>query len=55
LRKACASRLAELGASEKLIQSITGHTTSQEVQRYTKAANQKAMASEAEKLMLKPR
>jgi integrase len=55
LRKACASRLAELGASEKLIQSITGHTTSQEVQRYTKAANQKAMAGEAEKLMRKPR
>jgi integrase len=53
LRKACAARLAEIGASEKLIQSITGHTTSQEVQRYTKGANQKAMAGEVERLVVK--
>lgn len=52
LRKACAARLAEQGMSEKLIQAITGHTTSQEVQRYTKGANQKAMAGEVERLMV---
>lgn len=47
LRKAAASRLAELGASEKEIMAITGHTTSQEVTRYTKAASQKLLAEKA--------
>lgn len=47
LRKACAARLAELGASEKEIMAITGHTTMQEVVRYTKAASNKILAAKA--------
>ncbi len=38
LRKAAASRLAEAGATELEIRAITGHQTSREVSRYTKAA-----------------
>ncbi len=38
LRKAAATRLAEAGATEQQIMSITGHRTSQEVTRYTRAA-----------------
>lgn len=53
LRKAAAARLAELGASEKEIMSITGHTTSQEVTRYTKAASQKLLAEKATALSAK--
>ena len=44
LRKAAAARLAEAGATELEIRSITGHQTSHEVNRYTKAASQKVMA-----------
>ncbi len=44
LRKAAASRLAELGCSTREIMSITGHESLQEVERYTKAANQKTLA-----------
>lgn len=44
LRKAIASRLAELGCSDHEIMSITGHQTLQEVTRYTKAARRKVMA-----------
>lgn len=44
LRKAAASRLADHGASENQIMSITGHQTSKEVNRYTKAARQKVLA-----------
>jgi integrase len=52
LRKAAASRLAEAGATELEIRAITGHQTSREVSRYTKAANQKQMAKRAmEKLI----
>lgn len=47
LRKASAARLAENGATDKEIMSITGHTTLKEVARYTKAANQKLLASAA--------
>jgi len=47
LRKAAASRLAELGCSEHEIMAITGHTTSKEVMRYTKAARQKVLAASA--------
>jgi integrase len=47
LRKAAATRLAELGSSEREIMSITGHTTSKEVMRYTKAARQKVLAASA--------
>lgn len=47
LRKAAASRLAELGCSEFEIMAITGHTTSKEVTRYTRAARQKVRAESA--------
>ncbi|WP_223843372.1 tyrosine-type recombinase/integrase [Sinorhizobium fredii] len=53
LRKAAASRLADRGATEHQIMSITGHTTSKEVTRYTKAANQKRLAKSAVGLMNK--
>ena len=44
LRKAACRRLAEAGCSEKVIASISGHTSLREVERYTKAADQKPMA-----------
>jgi integrase len=47
LRKAAATRLAEAGASELEIRAITGHQTSREVSRYTKAASQKLLAKSA--------
>ncbi len=47
LRKAAAARLAELGCTEFEIMAITGHQTSKEVTRYTKAASQKTRAVSA--------
>lgn len=47
LRKACARRLAEAGATASEIQSITGHRTLAEVQRYTEAASRETMADAA--------
>lgn len=47
LRKAAAARLAELGAPEKEIMAITGHTTSQEIKRYTEAADRRILAKSA--------
>ncbi len=44
LRKAAASRLAELGFSTQEIKSSTGHESLSEVERYTKAADQKRLA-----------
>jgi integrase len=56
LRKAASARLADLGASENEIRAITGHTTSKEVVRYTKAANQRLLASKAiERLSAAPK
>jgi integrase len=46
-RKATARRLAEIGCSTNQIAAITGHASLGEVERYTKAANRKRMASEA--------
>jgi len=51
LRKASATRLADRGATEHQIMSITGHTTSKEVTRYTKAARQKVLARSAIELI----
>lgn len=51
LRKAASTRLAERGATEKQIMAITGHTTSKEVTRYTKAASQKRLAQSAISLL----
>nr|WP_256436938.1 tyrosine-type recombinase/integrase [Ensifer sp. ENS09] len=47
LRKAAAARLADRGASEHQIMSMTGHTTSKEVTRHTKAARQILLAKAA--------
>lgn len=47
LRKAAAARLAELGCTEQEIMSITGHRTSQQVTKYTRAASQKTRAESA--------
>lgn len=51
LRKAAAARLAERGYSEFEIMAITGHQTSKEVTRYTKAASQRVRAEAALKKM----
>jgi integrase len=47
LRKATATRLAELGATDREIMAVTGHQTSKEVDRYTKAARRKVLAENA--------
>ncbi len=47
LRKACATRLAEAGCSEKEVQAVTGHVTLKEVARYTAAADRRKLASRA--------
>lgn len=47
LRKARSRLLAEAGASAKEIASITGHKTLKEIERYTKAADQKKLARSA--------
>lgn len=44
LRKACARRLAEAGATPNMIAAVTGHTTLKEVSRYTAAANRTGLA-----------
>ncbi len=52
LRKACARRLAEGGASAPQIASITGHKTLSEVQRYIEAANREGMADDGFAMMV---
>jgi integrase len=47
LRKAMMRRLAESGASTKELQSVSGHRTLGEVQRYTDKAEQRGMARRA--------
>jgi integrase len=47
LRKACCTRLADAGCSEKQIAAISGHLSMSEVGRYTKAANQARLARDA--------
>jgi integrase len=47
LRKAMATRLAEAGATNAQIKSVTGHRSDREVSRYTKAAEQKRLAGSA--------
>lgn len=44
VRKATSTELAEAGATTHEIMAITGHTTLEEVERYTKAARSKKMA-----------
>ncbi|OZA80896.1 MAG: hypothetical protein B7X76_08355, partial [Azorhizobium sp. 39-67-5] len=43
LRKHFAAKLAERGASDREIMSMTGHRTSKEVDRYTRSASQKRL------------
>ena len=47
LRKTAARMLAEVGCSTHEIASITGHAALAEIERYTKAANQKKLATAA--------
>jgi integrase len=47
LRKAAARRLAEAGCSAHMIMSVTGHRSLREVERYTRAAGQKLLATSA--------
>jgi integrase len=47
LRKARSRQLAEVGCSANQIAAITGHATLREVERYTKAAGQKRLATAA--------
>jgi integrase len=47
LRKVAARDLADAGCSEHEIMSVTGHKSLAEVQRYTKAADQKRLAKAA--------
>jgi integrase len=47
LRKAAARRLAEAGCTMHEIAAITGHASLSEIQRYTKAADQKRLAVSA--------
>ncbi|WP_298851580.1 tyrosine-type recombinase/integrase [uncultured Ruegeria sp.] len=55
LRKACARRLAEAGATAHEIGAVTGHKTLALVQRYTEAAGRDGMADSAiGKLITRP-
>jgi integrase len=55
LRKACARRLAEAGASAHEIMAVTGHKTLAEVQRYTETATREGLADSAMgKLITRP-
>ena len=55
LRKACARRLAEAGATAHEIMAVTGHKTLAEVQRYTETAMREGLADSAHaKLLSRP-
>jgi integrase len=47
LRKAAARRLADYGCTTHEIAAITGHASLREVQRYTRGADQKPLATAA--------
>jgi integrase len=47
LRKATGRRLAEAGATAKMIMSILGHTTLAEAERHTEEADQAGLAEDA--------
>jgi integrase len=47
LRKATGRRLAEAGATAKMIMSILGHRTPAEAERYTEDADQESLAEDA--------
>jgi integrase/recombinase XerD len=47
LRKATAAALAEAGATAHEIAAVTGHTSLEEIERYTRAARKKRLADSA--------
>jgi integrase len=47
LRKACATALAEAGATTHEIASVTGHQSLEEVERYTRTVRKKKLADAA--------
>jgi integrase/recombinase XerD len=47
LRKAAASRLAELGCTPHEIAAITGHASLKEIERYTRTVDRKRLARSA--------
>ena len=47
LRKGASRLLAEAGATDREIMAITGHTTVNEVTRYTRAVDRKRLAESA--------
>src|SRR5262249_35001104 len=53
LRKTAATRLANAGCSTDQIKAITGHQTTKEVERYTRAADQQRLAQAALELQLR--
>lgn len=53
LRKAASRRMAEVGLSNQLIKSITGHSSDVEVARYTRDAEQEQMAEAAVATLIK--
>jgi integrase len=55
LRKAACRRLAEAGCTVHQIAAISGHVTLEEVQRYTKAADQARLARSAMATVIKTR
>jgi integrase len=55
LRKAAARRLAEAGCSANVIASTTGHKSLNEIERYTKAADQARMARDGMAILIKQR
>jgi enterobacteria phage integrase len=55
LRKAAARRLAEAGCTVKQIQAITGHKSLEEVERYTRKADQMRLARQAVTMQEKDR
>lgn len=54
LRKATARRLAEAGCTPHQIAAVTGHQTLQEVERYTREADQRRLAGAAVRSITKP-
>jgi integrase len=49
LRKACATALAEAGATSHEIAAVTGHQSLEEIERYTRTAERKRLADQAMK------
>jgi hypothetical protein len=55
LRKAAMRRMAELGATGKELASMSGHKTLDEVENYTRAADQRGLAESAITKLQKPK